>query len=167
MNYNIVTNYKINQFLKQNSKYYKVSLGQSITLEDRSGDRVANTNDQFAFVYNHHYKATILKQGIIGNITFYTDHGIYDDDLALYIDREEFVHKFDERFVREKGVDAYLGHILKTSQEEFDELNKEQMDLNLEKVGNAEKVLTNPGSVRFEDLKAWAEKKNQERLKNN
>ena len=67
MNYNIVTNYKINQFLKQNSKYYKVSLGQSITLEDRSGDRVTNTNDQFAFVYNHHYKATILKQGIIGN----------------------------------------------------------------------------------------------------
>jgi hypothetical protein len=119
MTYNIVTNFEINQFLKQYSKYYKVDLGQSITMESRSGDRVLNKNDQFAFVYNTYYKAHIVRQGKIGDIIFYTDYRIKEDVVALYIDNEEFMHSFDSAMVREKGVDAYLGHILKISNDEY------------------------------------------------
>lgn len=166
MDYNIITNYSINQFLKTNSKYYKVNLGQSLTFEDKSGDRVLNQKDQFAFVYNKFYKAQIFKQGMIGDITFYTDHDIREDIIVLYIDREEFVHQFDRNFIQLKGVDAYLGHILKISQEEFEKINNEESEsVDTHKIGESDKVIQNPGSVTYADLKAYLEKKNQERLK--
>ena len=167
MEFNIVTNYKINQILRAKSKYYKVNLGQAITLENRSGDRVMNANDKFAFTYNTFYKATILRQGSIGDITFYTDHGIFEDVVALYIDREEFIHQFDERMITEKGVDAFLGHILKISKEEFEKINNQETEeTEIDKKGNADKLIENPGSVTFADLKAYMEKKQMERLKN-
>lgn len=166
MEYNIVTNLKINQYLKSNSKYYKVSLGQSLTFEDRSGERVLNQKDQFSFVYNKFYKAQIMKHGSIGDITFYTDHDIREDVMALYIDREEFVHPYDERFIKEKGVDAFLGHILKISKEEYEQMNKSEEVTNEIKQGNSEKLLQNPGSVTYADIKAFMEKKNAERLNN-
>jgi hypothetical protein len=167
MEYNIVTNYKINQFLKNNSKYYKVNLGQSLTFEDRSGERVLNKKDPFSFVYNTFYKAQIMRQGSIGDITFYTDNDIREDVLALYIDNEEFVHQYDERFIKEKGVDAFLGNVLKISKEEFEAISKQKSDEeNITKTGNSEKVLQNPGSVTYADLKAYMEEKNAQRLKN-
>jgi hypothetical protein len=39
--------------------------------------------------------------------------------VNLYIENEEFIHSFDSIMVREKGVDAYLGHILKISNDEY------------------------------------------------
>lgn len=167
MNYNIVTSHNINQIIKLNSKYYKVDLGQSLTLEDRSGERVSNKNDQFAFVYGYYYKTSVLKQGIIGDITFYTDHLILDNKFRFYIDREEFIYDFDQRLIQEKGIDAYLGNILKISKESYDELKKNsEKPTNNQKKGNAEKVILNPGSVRYEDLQAYIEKNSTERLKN-
>lgn len=166
MGYNIVTSYSINQFIKLNSKYYKLDLGQSITVEDRSGERVSNKNDQFAFVYNHYYKTSVLKQGKVGDIVFYTDHLIFDNKFRLYIDREEFVYDFDEVLVRQKGIDAYLGNILKKSKESYEDIsnNSEESPKNKKK-GNPDKVISNPGSVRYEDLQAFIEKNNTERLK--
>ena len=52
-------------------------------------------------------------QGKIGNIKFYTDHYINEDKLAFYHDKEEFIFDFDHQMVKEKGVDFYLGHLIK------------------------------------------------------
>jgi hypothetical protein len=86
--------------------------------------------------------------------------------MALYIDREEFVHPYDERFIREKGVDAFLGHILKISKDEYEQMNKSEEVTNEIKQGNSEKLLQNPGNVTYADIKAFMEKKNAERLNN-
>jgi len=168
MKYNIVTNSQINQFIRQNSKYYKVDLGQSITLEDRSGDRVKNINDKFAYVYNHHYRSSILKQGHIGDIVFYTDHLITEDILRFYIDREEFVYEFNQKTMNLLGVDGFLGDILKTSEMSYNEIagTPSDEDENFQKKSVFEKVLNNPGVVRYEDLQAYFGENYRRNIKN-
>jgi len=158
MKYNIVTNYKINQLFKQRSKYYKVDLGQAITLESRSGDRELNLNDKFAFVYNTHYKNGILRQGSIGDITFYTDHQIFEDKLQIYIDVEEFIYPINFRKLEEVGIDAYLGELLKISDEKYDEIIKEQnQEAEIDPKVVDQKIKTSPGSVNYEEIKAYIE----------
>ena len=84
----------------------------------------------------------------------------------LYLDREEFIHQFNYGIISEKGIDGFLGHILKISEEEYEKINSNQNeDTNSQRIGDAEKVVQNPGSVRYEDLKAFMEKQNSERLK--
>lgn len=163
MKYNIVTNYSINQFIKQRSKYYKVTLGQAITLEDRTGERVLNQNDQFAFVYNHYYKSSLLKQGTIGDIDFYTDHTITEDVVILYIDREEFAHSFDRRSIEETGIDSYLGHILKISEEEYQRMNGSSEESEINQTSNGVGI-PNPGAFTYDDLKKLMDKKNSKRI---
>ena len=128
MKYNIVTNYRINQIIKQSSKYYKVHLGHAITMDSNKGDRELNKGDDFAYFYNTLYRASALGQGLIGDIRFYTDHIIMEDLIAFYIDKEEFIYEFDEKMIKEKGVDAFLGSILKKSEDEFKERKQKEKD---------------------------------------
>lgn len=166
--YNIVTNYKINQLIRFSSKYYKVDLGYSITAESNSSDRVYGKIDKFAHFYNTYYKASILGQGSIGNITFYTDHHIKEDKIAFYFKQEEFVFDFDMKLMKEKGMDTYLGHFLKTIEVEYlDRVDRQkvQKENNIEKVGDHTKIFKNPGNVSYEDLKAYLENQRLERMK--
>lgn len=165
--YNVVTNYKINQLIKNSSKYYKLNLGFSSTIDTNTENREYNKSDEFAYYYNTLYKANILGQGSIGNIMFYTDHYIFEDKIAFYYKKEEFVFDFDHKIFKEKGVDFFLGHILKRIETEYsDRLNKDQEDQNIKKkVGDADKVLKNPGAATYEDLMAYMEKQRIERLK--
>jgi hypothetical protein len=168
MEYNIVTNYQINQVFKSNSKYYRVNLGYASTKENNAGDRIYDEKDSFAFFYNNLYRTTVQGQGQIGNIKFYTDHYIKEEKLAFYFDKEEFIFDFDEKLVKEKGVDFYLGHLIKQIEEELrvrteeDEKKKEEEKV---KKGNADIIFQNPGAVKYEDLKAYMDKKNADRLK--
>ena len=166
--YNIVTNFKINQIIKSSSKYYNVSLGLSATTENND-TRVMNQRDEFAYFYNLRYRTTILGQGSIGNIKFYTDHYIKLDQVAFYFNQEEFIFDFDEQMVRDKGIDFYLGHLIKSIETEYaDRLRKQEDEkLRTEKklVGDAQKVFSNPGAVSYDDLKAYLEKQRLERLK--
>jgi len=168
MKYNIVTNYKINQIFKSKSSYYRVSLGLASTQEHASGNRMLSNKDDFAFYYNNMYKTTIYAQGSIGNIKFYTDHFIKDDKVAFYYDKEEFIFDFDELLVREKGVDFYLGHLIKDidiqNQERIKKKEEREQEQKVQ-VGDPSKVLNNPGSVSYADLKAYMEKMRTERLK--
>jgi hypothetical protein len=165
MKYNIVTNYKINQIIKSQSKYYRVDLGQAITLESRSGDRELNENDKFAYVYNAHYKTGILRQGSIGDITFYTNHQILEDKIAFYIDIEEFIYSIDFNKWEEIGVDGYLGELLKISDEEYKKIQEDKKIVKEEvKIDSSEKIKSTPGNVRYDDLKAHIE--NLRRLQN-
>jgi len=167
MKYNIVTNYKIVQSLKK-SRYFRVNLGLSSTQETNSGDRLYSQKDDFAYFYNTNYKTTIYGQGNIGNIFIYTDHYIKEDKIAFYYDKEEFIFDFDEKIINEKGVDFYLGHLIKTIETEHQErLIKKQETIEEQKkeVGDANKIFENPGAVKYADLKAYMEKIRLDRLK--
>lgn len=166
--YNIVTNSKILQEIKK-SKYFKQNLGFASTMESKKSDfRLLSNSDSFAYSYNITYKTTIYASGQIGNISFYTDHHITEDVVAIYIDTEEFVLKFDFILSKEKGIDPYIGFLLKTSDTEFEtriNLKKEEIEKKKEKVGNFQHVIDNPGGASYEDLKAYMEWKNTQRLK--
>ena len=167
--YNIVTNFKINQVFKS-SRYYRVNLGLISTIESRSGDRVLNNRDEFAYYYNNMYRTTIYGQGNIGDIFIYVDHYIKEDKIAFYYDKEEFIFDFDEKIVNEKGADFYFGGLIKNIEEKNQERIKEKeekIEQQKQEVGNANKVFENPGSVRYADLKAYMEKSRMERLKGN
>jgi hypothetical protein len=170
MEYNVVTNYHIIQTIKRNSKYFEVSLGLASTMTNQAGDRVFNDKDDFAFYYNTLYRTNILCQGKIGNITFYTDHYIKGDKISFYYDKEEYIFDYDQKLVIEKGVDVYLGHLIKKIEIEIENrLIKEQEVIEEQKaiVGDASTIIENPGNVRYADLKAYLEKMRSERLLTN
>lgn len=166
--YNIVTRYTINQVFKSKSKYFQVNLGYTSTKETNTGDRILNEKDDFAFFYNNLYRTTIQAQGKIGNISFYTDFYINEDKIAFYYNKEEFVFDFDRKMVDEKGVDFYLGHLIKTINEQYQERIKQEEDRKEQQkktVGSSDKVFANPGNVTYADLKAYMDRKASERLK--
>jgi hypothetical protein len=166
--YNIVTNYKIIQIIKSGSKYYRVNLGYSATLESNNSERVLSQKDEFAYFYNTMYRTTISGQGNIGNIKFYSDHYILEDKIAFYYSKEEFIFDFDSKLVKEKGVDFYLGHLIKEIETEYQErLKKKEEEIEIKKniVGNPNNIIKNPGAATYEDLLAYMEKQRLERLK--
>ena len=161
---NIVTNFQILQEFKK-SQYFKVNLGLIPTVE-KNGTRKFNDNDQFAFNYNNAYNTTIYGQGNIGNIKLYTDHYITDPIFVVYTtDFEEFIFDFDKVMLREKGIDKYLGFIIKATEEQYDERANANALRKVEEKpkGNAENIFTNPGNVNYEDLKEYLKNKNKER----
>lgn len=161
--YYIVTNHKIIQEIKK-SRYFTVNLGMSVTME-KNGERVLSDKDTFAVSYNFQYKTSVYAQGLIGNIKFYLDHYIKEDKIAAYLDLEEFVFDFDPNFIKEKGIDSYVGYLLMNvdqmyqdrKQKEKEEYEKKMNDP--VKVGDADKLIKNPGAVTYEDIVAYMKKK--------
>ena len=119
--------------------------------------------------YNSQYKTTIYAQGNVGDIKFYTDVFIQEPLLAIYVgpEHEEFIINVDFELIKEKGIDFYLGHILKKVEEEHEERIKANTEKKVEPkpTGNSEMVTFNPGAVRYEDLKAYLEIQNAQRYK--
>ena len=165
MQVNIVTNFQILQEIKK-SKYFQVNLGFIPTVE-KNGQRVFNDQDKFSQIYNGNYKTTIYAQGRIGNIRFYTDHYILDPVMGVYYGDtfEEFVVDFDSKLLREKTIDGYLGYIIKGVEEQYDELvkNNELKKVEPKKEGNADKLISNPGSVTWVDIKAFLEEERRKK----
>jgi hypothetical protein len=161
---NIVSSYQTLQEFKK-SRYFRVSLGLVPTVE-KNGSRVYNDKDRFAKFYNIQYNTTIYGQGNIGDIKFYVDHYIKDSSFAVYTeDFQEFLFQLDPLLIRDKGIDFYLGHILKTTEEEYDERVKanELKKIEEKPVGVSDKIFSNPGNVNYEDLKAYLAEKNKSR----
>lgn len=175
MEYNIVTNYKIIQEAKK-YKHYVVSLGFTSTVRSGGDTRVLSEKDKFAFFYNKRYNTTIYGQGCIGDISFYTDHYIKTDVLAIYADFEEFIFDFQWDIAREKGIEWYLGSLLKKIDEQLSkekEVEKERQNIKIEdtKLGNPYKLVVghpqyNPGQVTFDDIKAYKEAQRTGLIKN-
>lgn len=161
--YSIVTNSKIISEIKK-SRYFKTNLGIVNTIE-KNGDRVYNDRDKFSFFYNNTYKTTIQGQGHVGNIMFYIDYYIKTDVLAVYYNTEEFIFEYDEKLMKNKGADFYIGHIFKTLELEHEERLKkaEEQKFEYKKESDPTILNKNPGSVRYEDLQAYLAKKRQER----
>lgn len=163
MEYNFVTNSKIVQVFKS-YKHFKVQLGFANFVDkgDPNGFKSLNDKDDFAYFYNKRYNTTIYGQGRIGDISIYTDHYIHDNLIAIYVGKEEFVFDFDFDICREKGIEKYLGSFLKQVDTEMEKLREEhkQKKEEAKPVGNPYKLVYghpefSPGSVTFEDLKAY------------
>lgn len=161
---NIVTNLTCLQEFKR-CKFFKQNLGLVATVE-KNGSRTYNPDDQFSFNYNNQYKTTIYGQGNIGNVKFYVDHYIQGNTIAVYsADFQEFIYELDRSIIKEKGIDFYIGHILKTTEEQYDERveNNELKKIAEKEAGSGDKIFSNPGNVNYEDLKAYLEEKNKRR----
>lgn len=162
---NIVTNFSLISKIKT-SRYFRTNLGLVATVE-KGGNRKYNEKDGFSSYYNTGYNTIIYAQGNVGDIKFYTDHYIKEDVMAVYIGEnfEEFIFEWDESMFKEKGMDFYIGHLLKESESRYDEKKKndELKKLEPRPKGNAEVIMSNPGAVTYEDLQAYIEKKRQER----
>lgn len=164
--YNIVTRPTIINEIKR-SRYWRQSLGLVTTIE-HNGERRYNEKDKFSFFYNTMYKTNIQMQGNLGDIVVYLDYYIQEDVLALYYNQEEFVFPYDPKMIREKGIDFYLGHLLKSVETQYEDRLKEAEDKKIEvkKEGKAETLKVNPGMVTYDDLKAYLAEKNKNRYTN-
>jgi hypothetical protein len=164
--YNIVTKSSIINDIKK-SRYFRQSLGLVTTVE-HNGQRKYNEKDKFSFFYNTTYKTNINMQGNLGDIIIYLDYYIHEEVLALYYNQEEFIFQYDKKMVKDKGIDFYLGHILKTVETQYEERIKdaEGKKIEVKKEGNAETLKVNPGMVTYDDLKAYLAEKNKNRYSN-
>jgi len=154
--YNIVTNPRIISEIKK-SKYFKINLGYASTSE-KKGERILSDKDQFAGSYNFQYKTFIYCQGNIGNITFYADHYITDDKIASYYNLEEFIFEYDNKFVKDKGIDSYLGHLLMEIDRMYSEI-KHPENIEQVKSGNPDMIFKNPGAVSYSDIRDFLKNK--------
>jgi hypothetical protein len=164
MTYNIVTNYKITTELKK-CRYFRVNLGLASTM-DKNGDRILNDKDNFAFFYNNQYKTTIYAQGNIGSIRIYIDHFIQEDLVAFYYNTEEFIFNFDFEMVKEKGIEFYLGHLIKEIETLHEDRIKEAEEKKIETKRKADPNLlsSNPGAVNYEDVLEYMKQKSKNRF---
>jgi hypothetical protein len=160
----IVSSFQVLQNFKK-SRYFRISLGLVATVE-KNGSRTYNKSDKFSNFYNNQYRTTIYGQGNIGDIRFYVDHYITDSSFVVYTDDfQEFIFNFDPLLFRDRGIDFYMGHILKNVEEDYDArvLANELKKIEEKPVGFSEKILNNPGNVNYEDLKAYLAEKNKNR----
>lgn len=173
MTYNIVTSYNILNEIKK-CKYFKINLGFSSTnsINDNKNRSVNFSNkDMFAYFYNMRYNTTIYAQGNIGDIKFYKDVYITQPLIAVYLgekdDFSEYIYDFDYNYLTNNGIEKYIGHILKISEDkqknknEQNKLHVNRVDYN---IGNADNVIKNPGAVTYADVKAYLESQNKKRF---
>ncbi len=162
----IVTNERIVNIIK-GSRYFRMNFGLVATVE-RSGRRGYNEKDKFAYFYSNRYNTIIYAKGNIGDIKFYVDQYIHEDVLAVYHKEnfQEFIFDLDSDFIRQKGVDAYVGKVLMECDQKWEDLKeKKSLDVLVEKPkGDAQKVSTDPGNVSWEDVKAYLEAKKRGQL---
>ncbi len=166
--YNVVCGLNTISDIKK-CRYFKVKLGLASTKIERSGERVPNDDDQFSFHYNEKYRTPIYMQGSIGDINFYTDHYISDNTIYIFHVKEEFIFKFDRNMVKEKGIEFYLGHLIKNIETENQEriLKSKQDEIKTKRDADPGLLTKLPGSVRYDDIKAYIEKRNSERFTGN
>lgn len=162
---NIVLNHTALMAFKT-SKYFKVNLGLVATVE-KNGNRVFNDKDKFSRHYTSIYNTVIYGQGNIGDIKIYTDHYIKGDVFAVYTeDLQEFIFDLDRKIIKENGIDFYIGYILKSTDEQYQERvrNAELKKVEERPLGDPNKIFSNPGNVNYEDLKAYLAEKNKNRI---
>lgn len=183
---NFVMGYRISNFFKT-SKYIKSDLGFSYSEENpKTGERVLSRSDKFALSYNHTYSSTLMKFGSITNIDFYIDSGINAPQIAIYYELEEFVINWDDNYYKSKGIDSYIGFLLKKVENDYNERingptiktnnsfseedpRVESQDMNKPNdepkyKGNSDTVKMNPGGARYEDIIAYIQNKTRNQL---
>lgn len=170
MDFHVVTGKSTIPFFKS-CRYFKTNLGIVSTIDkDGSGTRVLNDKDKFAFYFNSLYKTTIYGSGNVGDVKFYYDLYINDGTVAVYIGEgdiyDEFIYKFERSVFDEKGVENYIGYLLKESEIEYAS-RQEEARIKREApkpTGVSSKLTSNPGNVRYEDIQAYLEEQRNKRF---
>jgi hypothetical protein len=150
------------------SKYWQHDLGRKVT-NDNGGSRKFDIGDDQPFTKNYYikYRSLLHMSGRIGEtLNFYTDHSIRENFIIVFNREESFLFEYDDTFVKENGVDAYIGLIIKDIEEKY--LNKtssHQSKANSEKGESTDNiydnpVVSNPSSATYEDLKEYLKRKN-------
>lgn len=169
MEFYIVTGRETINSVFKRCEYFKQNLGMVSTI-GKNGHRILNNKDDFAFYFNTLYKTTIYGSGNIGDIVFYYDVYIKDKSIAVYICEDglydEFIFEYDRKLEKEKGINNYIGYLLKESETEY-EVRKEKEKIKKETpkpVGNSQKLTLDPGNVTYDDILAYKKSKNKKRF---
>lgn len=84
----------------------------------------------------------------------------------VFYTKEEFKFNLDRQMIKEKGIDFFLGSLLKkieTENEERVKKSKEE-EIKTKREADPNLILKSPGAVTYDDLKAYMEKKRRERF---
>lgn len=162
--YNFVAKKSIIDTFK-GSKHFKVNLGHSLSV-NKDGQRKfqINDKDKFAKFYHNKYKIALLSEGYIGSLNFFSDYYIDEDIIVIFFDDKDFVFIHEPKVMRERGVDSYLGSLIKEIETKHEEELAEagsniDNSLNEQKGGNPDKLKSNPGAVTWEDIEAHIKRK--------
>jgi hypothetical protein len=163
--FNFVASQRTISKIKQGSKYFTPYLGMAFTTEDKDGRKFRiNDKEKFAKDYFEKSGRMAYSQGKIGSINFFVDHYITDSLVLCYYNDEEVAFEYLDHTAKEKGVDAYLGSMIKKVESIYAEevtSKKENMterDIN-QMPGDASKLYTNPGQVTYDDIKKYMQQK--------
>ena len=161
-NWNIVTTKGNIIKIKRASKFFKQDLGKSLTTIDiDSGGRKIREKEFTEWYYNN-IGVLIYKEGKIGILNFYSDYYLKKNILGLFKGEHNFMFEFDENKIRETDMDTWLGSIIKESDEEISKIegnSEDKSDEDKNDKANAERVIIDPGSATWEDIKKHYNKK--------
>jgi len=87
----------------------------------------------------------------------------------IFYTKEEFKFELDRQLIKEKGIDFFLGSLLKKIETEYEDRIKKSKEENIEtkREADANMILKSPGAVTYDDLKAYMERRNRERFSTN
>lgn len=157
--YNFVTSKEIIQKFKK-SKYFTQNLGYSLSIAKDSGRQFSiNDKDKFVKFFFEKYRITIMSEGNIGSINFFTNYYIKDDTIAVFNNNKDFIFTHDEQKLLSEGVDSYIGSFIKNIevnyQKELEIAKLEKEKENKIIYGDAAKLTENPGQVSWADIQAY------------
>jgi hypothetical protein len=169
--YFVVGGWKSISQIKTGSKYFKVNLGVSRTLDSPNSDqRDNNDRDRFAWAYSQYKGSAPFSSGEIGNVHFYTDHTLSGDRMLVYKNFEEFEISWNETMVKEKGIDAFIGSMMAYVDSELSKIGDTtqqqeiETDKKTQKKGDPTKLFQNPGQATWEDVQRYMLQKNSGRI---
>jgi hypothetical protein len=162
--YNFVAKKQIIDSFKK-SKHFKMNLGHSMSVDDKGQRKFRiNDKDKFAKFYFNKYRIQLFSEGNIGQLNFFSDYYIEDDIVVVFFDDKDFVFVHEPHTMKDKGVDSYLGSIIKEIETKYEEEiagaggNVDSATAN-KSGGNADNLVNNPGSVTWEDIQAHIQRK--------
>jgi tRNA G10 N-methylase Trm11 len=134
-----------------------MNLGSSISAVNKNNQRKLSINDRDEFIKFYYNKHKIIAQSVgnIGSINFFTDHYIKEDIVVVYCNDKEFVFEHKRDLMKAKGIDAYLGSIIKEIETKYGDeikISKPIVNTDAAKEGDASVLKLSPGSVTYEDI---------------
>lgn len=162
--YNFVAKKSIIDSFK-GSKFFKVNLGHSLSVS-KDGQRKfrINDKDKFTKFYHDKYRIALLSEGNIGQLNFFSDYYIDEEIIVVFFDDKDFVFIHEPITMRNKGVDVYLGSLIKEIETKYEKelanagSNISDIYKNQEQ-GDADKLTKAPGSVTWDDIEAFMKSK--------
>lgn len=159
--YNIVCNKRVNMSFRK-SNYFKTDLGRTFSVREKDDRKSFNisSNEDFMKNYFATKKIIIYKEGNIGTLTLYTDHYLSNDKIIVNYDDKDFEFLFDKEHVDAKGIDDYIGSIIKEIETKYKKIKEEEVILDENDIiSDPNKLFLNPGSVNYEDIVAYQKNK--------